>query len=239
MNSALSLNTSQNISATPTNLVAIKMNRPTRNRNNVITAAATLASTAALLGTLWYLDIPSFLRSRVKAKKVEPRCYSSSTKPSLLELRTVASQETSKSTYPLAERIEKNIPIYDCHSFDLDDEERVNQLQDELYHNLLSGPGVYVLKHFFDDLTTIAGANEAFEAIINNEVEATGQKGDHFAPASANSRIWDSFSKHALHDPESFAAYFSNPWFRLVCESYLGPQCKPTLRQNPYLSNMS
>ncbi|KAK3053894.1 hypothetical protein LTR09_005174 [Extremus antarcticus] len=208
------------------------MNRSTRSRNSAITAAATLASTVGLLGTLYYLDIPSFLRQRVKSKQVEPRCYNNQTKPSLLELRILTQQTTSKSTYPLAERIEKNIPIYDCLNFDLENADLTNRLQDELYHNLTSGPGVYILKHFFTSLAPIDSANAAFSAIIEDELEKTGAKGDHFAPASANSRIWNSFSKHALQDPESFTAYFSNPWFKLVCDSYLGPAYRITTQVN-------
>jgi hypothetical protein len=198
-----------------------------------VTAASTLATTLGLMGTLYLLDIPSFLRQRVKSKKVEPRCYSSQTRPSLTELQTLTQQLTSPTTYPLAKHIEKNIPIYDCQSFKLSDKKRIDRLQDELYHNLTSGPGVYVLKHFFSNLTAIDSANEAYEAIIASELSRTeGGKGDHFAPASANSRIWNSFSKHALQSPESFVAYFSNPWFKLVCDSYLGPQYRITTQVN-------
>lgn len=198
-----------------------------------MTAAATLATAAGVLGTLYYLDIPSFLRQRVKAKQVEERCYSSKTRPSLTELVAITQQVTAKSTYPLARRVEKNIPIYDCDDFDLKNGmEKINRLQDELYHNLTSGPGVYVLKHFFSDPAIIEDANAAFAAIIQSELEQTGEKGDHFAPESANSRIWNSFSKHALQDPESFTAYFSNPWFKIVCESYLGPLYRITTQVN-------
>lgn len=211
---------------------------PTRSRSTAITAATTLVSTAALLGTLYYLEIPAFLRSRAKARKVEPRCYDPDAKPSLQELIILVTQTTSKSTYPLANRIEKNIPIYECGDFDLGNEGLVDRLQDELAHNLTIGPGVYVLKHFFVPTSTaIDTANRAFASIIASESahsadDPNQEKGDHFAPAAANSRIWNSFSKHALTDPESFAAYFSNPWFRVVCDSYLGPAYKITTQVN-------
>lgn len=209
------------------------MNRHNRGRSGALTAAATLATAGGLLGTLYYLDIPSFLRQRVKAKEVEPRCYSSNTRPSLTEFITLTQQVTAKSTYPLSRRIERNIPVYECEDFDVNDADRIDALQDELYHNLTSGPGVYVLKRFFSDTSTITAANNAFEAIIRDELAKTGEKkGDHFARASANSRIWNSFSKHAAQDAESFAAYFCNPWFRIVGESYLGPLYKITTQVN-------
>ena len=203
-----------------------------RSRNNALTAATTAASVVGLLGTLYYLDIPSLLRKRLESRKVEPRCYSSKTSPSLTAFKTLTKQITLKSTYPLCSGVKKNIPIYDCNDFDLADPVRLDKLQDELYHNLISGPGVYVMKQFFKNLDTVDQASAAFDAIIESELRATGAKGDHFAPASANSRIWNSFSKHALQDPESFAAYFSNPWFKIVCESYLGPGYRLTSQVN-------
>ena len=203
-----------------------------RDRTGAISAATTIASVAGLLGTLYYLDIPSVLQKRLKSRQVESRCYSGKTPPSLAELKTITQQNTLSQTYPLAATIKKNIPIYDCKDFDFKDTARIDRLQDELYHNLISGPGVYVMKHFFSDLSTIDSASKAFDEINDDELQSSGAKGDHFAPASANSRIWNSFSKHALQDPSSFTAYFSNPWFKIVCESYLGPAYRLTSQVN-------
>lgn len=208
------------------------MSYRSRDHSSAIAAGATLASTLGLLGTLYYLDIPSFLRTRVKSKKVEPRCYSADKAPSLTAFKTLTQQVTVQQTYPLAVGISKNVPIYDCTKFNMKNAKRIDQLQDELYHISISGPGVYVMKHFFTDLDTIDTANRAYHAIIESELQSNGAKGDHFAPGSSNSRIWNSFSKHALQDPESFTAYFSNPWFKVVCESYLGPAYKITSQVN-------
>ena len=202
------------------------------SRNTAITAAATVASVAGVVGSLYALNIPSLLSQRVKARKVEPRNFSASSKPSLAELKLLTEQITLPSTYPLATAIEKNIPIYDCRKFNLSNARKIDQLQDELYHNLVSGPGVYVLKHFFPDTAVLGAANAAYDRIIAREKEASGEKGDHFAPGSANDRIWNSFSKHALEDPESFTEYFSNPWFKLACDSYLGPGYRITTQVN-------
>lgn len=208
------------------------MSNQRRSRNNAISAATTAASVLGLLGTLYYFDIPSLLHKRLESRKVDSRCYSNKTPPSLTAFKTLTKQITFKNTYPLCSKVESNIPIYDCNDFDLLDLKQLDKLQDQLYHNLVSGPGVYVLKHFFKNLTIIDQANAAFDAIIESELLATGAKGDHFAPGSANSRIWNSFSKHALQDPGSFAEYFSNPWFKVVCESYLGPSYRITSQVN-------
>jgi ectoine hydroxylase-related dioxygenase (phytanoyl-CoA dioxygenase family) len=207
--------------------------RPTP-RAGVVTAAATAASITGILGALYYLDIPSLFQQRIKSRKVEPRCYSAQDEdqPSLAAFRILTQQVTLKETYPLAAAIEKNIPIYDCSKFKLEDEKWLGRLQDEWYHILLHGPGVFVLKHFFADLTAIDAASEAYARIIAQEAESNGAKGDHFAPGSANNRIWNSFSKHALEDPESFVQYFSNPLFRLASEAWLGPAYRLTAQVN-------
>ena len=205
---------------------------PTPSRSTALTAAASLATAATLLSTLYYLDIPSLLSSRAESRKVTKRSFDPTTKPSLSDFRLCCEQVTLKSTYPLAKRIEKNVPIYDCRDFDLSDARKIDRLQDELYHNLTAGPGAYVLKHFFPSTAVIDAANAAYDQIIAAEKAANGKKGDHFAPTSANDRIWNSFSKHALADPANFVAYFSNPWFKVACDSYLGPGYRITTQVN-------
>lgn len=202
------------------------------SRNTALTAAASIASVASLIGSLYYLDIPSMLNRRMEARKVTKRNFDASKAPSLVDFRLLCDQTTLKSTYPLAKTIAKNIPIYDCRDFDLSNAAQIDRLQDELYHNLTSGPGAYVLKYFFPDATTIDAANEAYDGIIAAEKAASGEKGDHFAPGSANDRIWNSFSKHALADPQNFYDYFSNVWFKVVCDSYLGPGYRITTQVN-------
>ncbi|KAF2719605.1 hypothetical protein K431DRAFT_286565 [Polychaeton citri CBS 116435] len=170
-----------------------------------------------------------------KTSAVESRCYNAGGKQSLKAFKVLTEQATQRSTYPLAIKIEKNIPVYDSKTFDLNHEDFVFRLQDELYHVLLHGPGIFVLRNFYtsSSLLCIDSANTAYETIIAREaIDANGKKGDHFAAGGANSRIWNSFSKHCLVDPESFFAYFSNPLFKLVSESYLGPAYRITSQVN-------
>ena len=207
---------------------------PPAIRPGVTTALAAFASLAAVVGTIHYLELPSLLAQRKKARKVEKRCYDATDeKYSLASFATLTSQLTLPSTYPLATDIQKNVPVYDCLDFDLTDIKRVEALKDELFHILYDGAGVYVLKNFFTDMAVLDSANAAFASIIENELkESGGVKGDHFAPASANSRIWNSFSKHCLQDPASFVKYYSNPLFRVVSEAYLGPAYRITTQLN-------
>ena len=60
------------------------------------------------------------------------------------------------------------------------------------------------------DHGVIDAAEEAFRTIIDAERRLNGAKGDHFAPAGANDRIWNSFQKFAEVDPEGFARYYAN-----------------------------
>lgn len=203
-----------------------------QTRSTAVTAAATAASVVGLIGTLYYLDIPSLFQQRVKSRKVQARCHSTGDKPSLAKFRTLTQQVTLQETYLLARSIEKNVPIYDCTTFDPSNDAKINKLQDEWYHILLHGPGVFVLKYFFTELDIIDDTNTAYESIINRERAENGAKGDHFAPGSANDRIWNSFSKHCLEHPESFVKYHSNPLFKSVCEAYLGPAYRLTSQVN-------
>lgn len=163
--------------------------------------------------------------------RVSSRCYSLKSPPSLDEFKKLTQQTTDKAAYPLSVKIQQNVPIYDCESFH-QDEDYTDALQDEWHHILLSGPGVFVLKRFFTDMRVIDDTNEAYKSIIAHELETNQSAGDHFAPASANSRIWNSFSKHCLQDPASFVTYYSNPLFKKVCNAWLGPGYRLTAQVN-------
>lgn len=197
-----------------------------------MTAAASIASVAGLVGALYYLDVPALLSNRAKSCQIRSRCYHQADQPPLAALRALTDQATLKTTYQLAYRIEKNVPIYDAKYINHQDEQQIEALQDEWHHALLYGPGVFVLKNFFTDLGIIDEANSAYDSIIAGEQAESGAKGDHFAAASTNTRIWNSFSKHCLQDPSYFIKYYSNPLFKLVSEAWLGPAYRITAQVN-------
>lgn len=153
-----------------------------------------------------------------------------SQEPNIDHLISLCSNTTSKSDYPHSKAVVSNIPIYDLTSFSSNDATQVNALQDEWYHLLHYGPGVFVLKHFYTDLILIDHVNKVFDFIIASE--ASHARGDHFAASGKNSRIWNSFQKHAEHDPSSFVQYYSNPWLSHVSEAWLGPAYQITAQVN-------
>ncbi|GAW17570.1 hypothetical protein ANO14919_070290 [Xylariales sp. No.14919] len=148
----------------------------------------------------------------------------------LNELKRLCEQTTTSSDYKLASSITSNVPHYDLSSFSSSDTEAVSQLQDEWYEVLSLGPGVLILQNFITDHSLLEQTNQVYDAIIARE--AASAKGDHFATSGANSRIWNSFQKHAEQDPASFVAYYANPWLARVSEAWLGPAYQVTAQVN-------
>ena len=160
------------------------------------------------------------------------RLYSVRDPSSIGKLKEFCSRTVDKSTYPRAKSIVNSIPSYDLSARSAADGPTVTALQDEWHSVLHTGPGVYVLKHFYNSsaIPAIDQANKTFNEII--AAEASSARGDHFAASNANSRIWNSLQKHAQYDPASFVQYYSNPWLKHVSESWLGPDYTVTAQVN-------
>ncbi len=148
----------------------------------------------------------------------------------LNDLKRLCEQKAASSDYKLADSIKSNVPHYDLSSFSSSDSDIVCQLQDEWYEVLSSGPGVLILQNFMTDQALLNQINKVFDTIIEREAESA--KGDHFATSGANSRIWNSFQKHAVQEPASFVRYYANPWLAKVSEAWLGPAYQLTAQVN-------
>jgi ectoine hydroxylase-related dioxygenase (phytanoyl-CoA dioxygenase family) len=153
-------------------------------------------------------------------------------KPPSLELFKELTTESIPIHYPLASNVISNVPIYELPVYtSLDFKER-NALQDEWYHILRSGPGVFAVKYMYKDTDLLDRVSGVYSDIIVQEKQHAGKRGDHFAGSGANDRIWNSFSKHCLHDPASFTEYYSNPWLPLISSAWLGPHHRLTAQVN-------
>ncbi|KAJ4346671.1 uncharacterized protein N0V89_010602 [Didymosphaeria variabile] len=160
-----------------------------------------------------------------------PRLFSVNKPPSLDEFKKLTTQ-SKPLHYPLAASVEANVPIYDLPEFaELSPDQR-SALQDEWYHILLSGPGVFVTKKLYKDNTLLNTVSDAYASIIDEEKKRSGKRGDHFAGSGANDRIWNSFSKHCVQDAKSFVEYYSNPWLPLISSAWLGPHHRLTAQVN-------
>ncbi|KAK5070864.1 hypothetical protein LTR64_003838 [Lithohypha guttulata] len=175
----------------------------------------------------------NFSSTNGHAKASTPkRCFGLNNSSTLSRLKSLCSQGAGGKDFPYSSAIAENIPVYDLSQFSASDKELVSALQDTWHEVLHNGPGVFVLKAFYpkDSLITIDKSNEIFDSII--AAEASLSRGDHFAASEANSRIWNSLQKHALTDPASFLAYYSNPWIKHVSEAWLGPDYTVTAQVN-------
>jgi ectoine hydroxylase-related dioxygenase (phytanoyl-CoA dioxygenase family) len=169
--------------------------------------------------------------SLTKQPPIEPRLFSTDKPPSLNDFKTLTT-ESRLIDYPLASSIIKNVPIYDLSAFSSYTPEQLSALQDEWYHILLHGPGVFATKHMYTDMHLLDQVNWVFSEIISEEAQNSGKKGDHFATSGSNSRIWNSFDKHCRIDRHSFVEYYSNPWLSLISSAWLGPHHRLTAQVN-------
>jgi len=152
----------------------------------------------------------------------------------LSEFASLISQETNRSTCTGADRVEQNVPIYDCNVL-VDRLVETNfrqQLTNEWGALLLSGPGVFVLQHAFPDTSIVDRATKAFLEIIDQQNVTEQSGGDHFAKAGANERIWNALEKFCIRDPEAFALYYANQFIALASEAWLGPSYQVTSQVN-------
>lgn len=162
------------------------------------------------------------------------RLFSLDQAPSVAELASICSQQATRQQYPLASAIDNNVPVYTLAPYSSLPPPQRAALQDEWYRILHSGPGVFVAKCLFQppQLPVVDRATTAFYSIVEAERASSSARGDHFAAAGKNDRIWNSFSKHALGDPSSFVAYYSNPYIALVAAAWLGPAYRLTAQAN-------
>lgn len=145
--------------------------------------------------------------------------------------RQLVEQQVNPATYPLADRVVSNVPIYDGATINVTGDER-KALMAEWVAVLKSGPGIVVIEDAFSDTKIIDRANRVFEALIAQEKKDGLGGNDHFAKPGSNDRIWNALEKHCMADPEGFALYFANPAIAAICEAWLGPAYQMTAQVN-------
>jgi hypothetical protein len=133
--------------------------------------------------------------------------------------------------YPHADAVEQNIPIYqgDVLRAGLWSEVTELALTDELCRCLRDGPGVFVIKSAYEDLSTVDRMTKVFQARIRQEKLEGQGKGDHFG---TNERIWNSIQKACSSDPGLCIDYYGNPLLALASRAWLGPGYQVTAQVN-------
>ncbi|KAL7418288.1 hypothetical protein Q5752_006744 [Cryptotrichosporon argae] len=147
----------------------------------------------------------------------------------------ICGQATRAEDYPLSDAVHKKVVVYRGDTLRREiaaSAERRDAVMAELHQCLLHGPGVFAVTGCVRDPGVLDRASAAFRAIIAREKETSGARGDHFAPAGNNDRIWNSFQKHAEADPANFVDYYANEVLDAVFEAWLGPNYRVTAQAN-------
>ncbi|MCR9138294.1 MAG: phytanoyl-CoA dioxygenase family protein [Alphaproteobacteria bacterium] len=153
---------------------------------------------------------------------------------SMDDFRRHVEVETPTELVPLASDLSSNIPLYDSAAVknSLDDRDGLMTLMAEWNRVLSSGPGIVVFRQAHDNPSLIDDVTAVLETIIAEEEAQAAGSGDHFAPAGANSRVWNAHEKLCIADPRLFALYNANPIIPLISRAWLGPHYQITTQVN-------
>ncbi|HMS94722.1 MAG TPA: phytanoyl-CoA dioxygenase family protein, partial [Tabrizicola sp.] len=152
----------------------------------------------------------------------------------LSDLQALCAMPTLAADYPLAQRVEKSVLIYDCPTLlpRLTDPGFADLLAAEWVEAFANGPGVIVLSGAEPDLAMLDQASAIFRDLIDRQNREGTGGGDHFAKPGANDRLWNSLEKHCPAGPANFARYYANPFLALVSKAWLGPFYQMTAQLN-------
>jgi ectoine hydroxylase-related dioxygenase (phytanoyl-CoA dioxygenase family) len=133
-----------------------------------------------------------------------------------------------------ADEVVRNVPIYDVAAIRplLAEPLRRRALCGEWAWILGQSAGVLVLRGAVTDHAALDAASEIYRQVIAAEKAGSAGRGDHFAVAGANDRVWNALQKLCEADPEVFARYFGNEAIAAVCEAWLGPAYQMTAQVN-------
>ena len=168
-----------------------------------------------------------------KVKTNEP-VWLNNTSCNVDEFRAHQNQQTDPAHYPNAIQIAKQVPVYDGAALltVLNDETQWQAVMAEWNRSFRSGPGIIVVQGGMSDFGLIDAATKALESIIEEEEASTSGKGDHFASAGANSRVWNAHEKLCMQDTETYIRYNGNELVRRISEAWLGPAYQLTTQVN-------
>jgi len=149
------------------------------------------------------------------------------------DLRAVLDQRTDPAACPNAAHLLHDVPVYDCAAL------RSRLREDDAFRQALlsewadmwaDGPGILVLQGALA-AAVVDEVTACFRQIIDRERDG-GSRGDHFAKAGANDRVWNALEKLCLLDPAAFARYYANDMLALASEAWLGPAYQMTSQVN-------
>ena len=142
--------------------------------------------------------------------------------------------ELEPSQVPLAAQVISSIPVYDANAVrkQLGNDASIKQYMQEWGNNFQHGSGIMVIRGCYQDLELIDQVTDVLTDLIAEEEAGSNAKGDHFAPAGSNSRLWNAHEKLGIRAPELYLKYNANPLVSLVSQSWLGPMYQMTAQVN-------
>jgi len=143
----------------------------------------------------------------------------------------IASLE-SDCEYPLAVRIEHQVPIYDGNQLRNFNSEQMAAVRREWAECWLHGAGIIVISAFYDEADTVNAMTRSMLRLLEIEQRDKNAIGDHFAGQGANKRLWNALEKTAVENPQTFIDYYQNPLLGAVSEAWLGPGYQVTAQVN-------
>jgi ectoine hydroxylase-related dioxygenase (phytanoyl-CoA dioxygenase family) len=169
-----------------------------------------------------------------KSLKSRANVWMSSASCSLEAFRAAVEMTTDAASYPLADDIQRNIPIYDSGRIRsaIGDNHRMLEYMTEWNDIFADGPGVVVFQRTYPDGALIDAVTEVLSAIISDERQRKGNRGDHFGKAGENARVWNAHEKLCLAAPKLYARYNANDILALISRSWLGPLYQITAQVN-------
>ncbi len=143
-------------------------------------------------------------------------------------------RDTEGREFPLAADVVDRVLVYDAERLRAEaaGAEGEDAVAAEIVRALTVGPGVVAIRGAFTDTSVVDRATAVFDAMIADERAAGGAKGDHFAKAGANDRVWNALEKLAVRDPETFVDYYANDVIALASRAWLGPGYQVTSQVN-------
>lgn len=144
----------------------------------------------------------------------------------------ICTQQIDASVFPLASSSQLNVLVYEADAMRqcLAGSAQKVSFQQEIASALQSGPGVFIIKGFYNNLDVIDRHNNLLDELFSLQEEQ--QAADHFAQPGENGRIWNVLQKSALLSPEKYIEYYKNPLFSFVSEAWLGPHYQLTAQVN-------
>lgn len=148
--------------------------------------------------------------------------------------RESVERQTDPGTVPLADEIIGRIPMYagDRVRLAAGNPKAAKDLMAEWNFVLGDGPGIVAFRNAYPDHTVLDQVKAVLVEILDSEEADRSSGGDHFAPAGANSRLWNAHEKLCMASPALFARYNANPVVDLVSKSWLGPRYQITTQVN-------